>query len=63
MSKGSRPRPSIVSPEELAQRHESIFGKKAPRAPYVPPPLPDDLKTVSSLDKKMGNKQLPRASK
>jgi hypothetical protein len=59
MSKGSRPRPSVVSPEELAQRHESIFGKKAPKAPYVPPPLPDDLKTVSSFEQQLGIKQLP----
>lgn len=59
MSKGSRPRPLSVSLEELAQRHESIFGKKPPKPPYVPPPLPDELKTVSSFEKQLGTTQLP----
>ena len=59
MSKGSRPRPFSVSPEELAQRHESIFGKKPPKQPYVPPPLPDDLNVMSSFEKQLGTKQLP----
>lgn len=59
MSKGSRPRPLSVSPEELAQRHESIFGKKPPREPYIPPPLPEDLRTTSSFEKQLGTKQLP----
>jgi hypothetical protein len=58
MSKGSRPRPSVVSPEELAQRHESIFGKKPPKQPYVPPPLPNELNVMSSFEKQMGTKQL-----
>jgi hypothetical protein len=40
MSKGSRPRPSSVSQEELANRHNEIFGKKPPKERYVPPPLP-----------------------
>jgi hypothetical protein len=31
MSKGTRPRPSVVSQQELAARHESIFGKKPPK--------------------------------
>jgi hypothetical protein len=59
MSKGSRPRPFSVSPEELAQRHESIFGKKPPKQPYVPPPLPDDLNVIGSFEKQLGTKQLP----
>jgi hypothetical protein len=41
MSKGSRPRPSSIRLEELENKHESIFGKKPPKEPYVPPPLPD----------------------
>jgi hypothetical protein len=41
MSKGSRPRPFSISLEELADRHDAIFGKKPPKEPYVPPPLPD----------------------
>ena len=40
MSKGSRPRPSSVSQEELANRHNEIFGKKPPKERYIPPPLP-----------------------
>lgn len=59
MSKGSRPRASTVSPQELAQRHESIFGKKPPKQPYVPPPLPDELNVMGSFEKQMGTKQLP----
>jgi hypothetical protein len=59
MSKGSRPRPSVVSQEELAQRHESIFGKKPPKERYVPPPLPDDLNVMGSFEQQMGTKQLP----
>jgi hypothetical protein len=39
MSKGTRPRPSVVSQEELAARHEAIFGRKPPKERYVPPPL------------------------
>jgi hypothetical protein len=48
-----------VSPEELAQRHESIFGKRAPKPPYVPPPLPNDLNVMGSFEKQLGTKQLP----
>ena len=40
MSKGTRPRPSVVSQEELANRHNEIFGKKPPKERYIPPPLP-----------------------
>ena len=59
MSKGTRPRPSVISQEELAQRHETIFGKKPPKERYVPPPLPDDLNVMGSFEKQMGTKQLP----
>lgn len=59
MSKGTRPRPSVISQEEIAQRHESIFGKKPPKQPYVPPPLPDELNVMSSFEKQLGTKQLP----
>jgi hypothetical protein len=59
MSKGSRPRASAVSPAELAQRHESIFGAKPPRQPYVAPPLPDELNVMSSFEKLLGTTKLP----
>lgn len=61
MSKGSRPRPSSVSQEELAQRHDAIFGKKPPREPYVPPPLPEDMQNIpSSFEKQLGTNKLPQ---
>jgi len=59
MSKGSRPRTLSISPEELAKRHESIFGPRPPRQPYVPPPLPEELRTIGSFEKLLGTKQLP----
>ena len=59
MSKGSRPRPFSISQEELAERHDAIFGKKPPKEPYVPPPLPDELKTQSSFEKQLGVDKLP----
>lgn len=43
MPKGSRPRPFSIGQEELGNRIESIFGKKPPRAQYIPPPLPEDF--------------------
>jgi hypothetical protein len=54
MSKGSSPRPYSISQEELAARHEQIFGKKPPKERYVPPPLPDELKTESSFERQLG---------
>jgi hypothetical protein len=60
MSKGSRPRPTTVSQEELAQRHESIFGKKEPKPRYVPPPLPEDMQNIkSSFEQQLGTDKLP----
>ena len=58
MSKGTRPRPSVVSQEELAARHESIFGKKPPKERYVPPPLPPELQKQSSHERQLG-KDIP----
>lgn len=39
--KGSSPRPFSVSLDEFGERHETIFGKKPPKVPYVyvPPTL------------------------
>ena len=50
MSKGSRPRPFSISLEELADRHDAIFGKKPPKEPYVPPPLPEMEEEKSKID-------------
>ena len=33
--KGSKPRPFSVTQEEFGSRIDAIFGKKAPREPYV----------------------------
>ena len=60
MSKGSRPRQSIVSQEELAARHAEIFGKKDPKPRYVPPPLQEDMQNIeSSLVRQLG-KNIPQ---
>ena len=61
MSKGSRPRKTTISQEELANRHESIFGKKTPKEPYVPPPLPPELQKPSSYERQLG-KNVPSAN-
>ena len=60
MSKGSRPRPSVVSQEELAQRHESIFGKKEPKSRWVPPPLPKDMQDIKSSHEQQLGKNIPQ---
>ena len=60
MSKGSRPRPSIVSQEELAARHSEIFGKKEPRPRYVPPPLPEDMQNIESSYERQLGKNIPQ---
>ena len=60
MSKGSRPRPSIVSQEELAARHAEIFGKKEPRPRYVPPPLPEDMQNIESSYERQLGKNIPQ---
>lgn len=59
MSKGTRPRPSVVSQEELAARHEAIFGQKPPKERYVPPPLPPELAGPGSFEQQLGVTKLP----
>ena len=59
MSKGTRPRPSTVSQEELTARHEAIFGRKPPKERYVPPPLPPELAGPSSFEQQLGVTKLP----
>ena len=58
MSRESRPRKATVNQEELATRHESIFGKKPPKERYVPPPLPPELQKQSSHERQLG-KDIP----
>jgi len=60
MSKGSRPRQSIVSQEELAARHSEIFGKKEPKPRYVPPPLPEDMQNIESSYEQQLGKNIPQ---
>jgi hypothetical protein len=60
MSKGSRPRPSIVSQEDLAARHSEIFGEKPPKPRYVPPPLPEDMQNIESSFEKQLGKNIPQ---
>lgn len=48
--KGSRPRPFSVSQEEFGERLEGIFGKKPPKEPYIPPPLPDVAQEEKKVD-------------
>ena len=60
MSKGSRPRPSIVSQEELATRHTGIFGEKPPKPRYVPPPLPEDMQNIESSYERQLGKNIPQ---
>jgi hypothetical protein len=61
MSRESRPRKSTVDQEELANRHESIFGKKPTKEPYIPPPLPAELQKPSSYERQLG-KNVPSAN-
>ena len=50
--KGSRPRPFSVTQEEFDKKFDSIFGKKPPKEPWVPPPVPEDIvKKEPSKDK------------
>ena len=60
MSKGSRPRPSIVSQEELAARHAEIFGEKPPKPRYVPPPLPEDMQNIESSYERQLGRNIPQ---
>ena len=59
MSKGSRPRPLSIPLDELNNRLDTIFGKKEPKPRWVPPPLPDELKTQSSFERQFGTTKLP----
>jgi hypothetical protein len=50
----------VISQQEIAARHEEIFGKKAPKPRWVPPPLPDDMQNIeSSFEKQLGINKLP----
>ena len=60
MSKGSRPRQSTVSQEELAARHTEIFGKKEPKPRWVPPPLPEDMQNIKSSHEQQLGKNIPQ---
>jgi hypothetical protein len=53
MSRESRPRKSEVPQEELANRIESIFGKKPAKERYVPPPLPAHFSQLATHTKTM----------
>jgi hypothetical protein len=61
MSKGSRPRPYSVSQQEYDTRWDAIFRRDGlddkPR--WVPPTLPEELKTSSSFEKQLGTNKLP----
>ncbi len=59
MSKGSRPRPLSIPLDELNNRLDNIFGKKEPKPRWVPPPLPEELKTRSSFERQLGVDKLP----
>jgi len=60
MSKGSRPRPFSIAQEELAARHDQIFGEKPKKERYVPPPLPEDMQGIpGSFEKQFGTTKLP----
>ena len=52
MSKGSRPRPLSIPLDELHNRLDTIFGEKPKKERWVPPPLPDDIK--SSWEQQLG---------
>ena len=47
MSKGSRPRPLSIPLGEFNNRLDTIFGEKPKKESWVPPPLPDDIKSSS----------------
>jgi len=60
MSKGTRPRPSAISQEEIAARHEEIFGKKELKPRWVPPPLPENMQNIESSFEKQLGKNIPQ---
>lgn len=49
--KGSSPRPFSVSIDDFGNRHETIFGKKPPKVPYVyVPPTPKEIDDARAED-------------
>lgn len=60
MSKGTRPRPSVISQEELNNRLDTIFGQKPPKPRWVPPPLPEDMQNIESSFEKQLGKNIPQ---
>jgi hypothetical protein len=59
MSKGSRPRSSVISQEEIAARHTTIFGKKPPKPRWIPPPPPEDMQNLESSHERLLGKNIP----
>jgi hypothetical protein len=54
--KGSSPRPFSVSNDEFGNRHETIFGVKPPKVPYVyVPPTPQELDDAKAEDEAFDN--------
>jgi hypothetical protein len=49
--KGDTPRPLSVSQKEFNERHETIFGKKPPRVPYVYVPEKDSKEKIVDMPK------------
>ena len=60
MSKGSRPRPFSISQEELAAKHDEIFGKKESKPRWIPPPLPEDMQNIKSSHEQPLGKNIPQ---
>jgi len=60
MSKGSRPRPFSISQEELAAKHDEIFGKKESKPRWIPPPLPEDMQNIKSSHEQQLGKNIPQ---
>jgi hypothetical protein len=60
MSKGSRPRPFSISQEDLAAKHDEIFGKKEPKPRWIPPPLPEDMQNIKSSHEQQLGKNIPQ---
>jgi hypothetical protein len=50
----------VISQQEIAARHEVIFGKKEPKARWVPPPLPEDMQNIESSFEKQLGKNIPQ---
>lgn len=63
MSKGSRPRPFSVTQQEFNSNFDNIFGKRAARPQWTPPPLPPELNKLNNLDQQLGDAKLPHQSK